>query len=723
MLSQPTRVLNARLSRAMLAILTVTLTVTIGRVATAAASTLRDPCTAAPKALTSTPANPFGANVTIFNPSMSVASINAALNATPPAGAGNRQFFFMPGTYGDPSVTPATVTTSNVIQAEVAPGTTIGGLGSSPCDVVINGALSINTDSLAIRDSQLSNLTINPIQAGVPAGGMLWFTSQTATIRRVNILGDLYASPVTQTPGSCETPCNPVTQGFQINIIPGVANGFVITDSVITGDVINADGLNRPGVEGNGGNSDIYFQQDAIGGYTGFGSDMVFSGTVGAPADNFGPGKISPYVAPGDITTVAFTPVVREAPFVYYEGNRFWVFRPSAQFNVRGPNWGTDRWDGDSLPLSSFYIATTAANDNAETMNAALNSGKNLLIGPGSYSLDAPVTVSRPNTVVMGLGDPVLEADNTATILVQDSAYGTVLSKFNANGRPFSATDIGPFASNQIVIGTTPGRGGSPIDPTVLNDVSTVSGATNALLLNQNYTIVNQSEIQTNNNSGDGYTTTNWTASDGNSGAIINGDHVTWQGIWLEHFKKTEATWNGEHGNVTFLENERPLTVPFDIPSEIGVQPHVWKMNANFDGYPALAVSPGVNQFTLNGFQSWSRLGNGCYCNVTSVITAPIKPGVTFHSLFTGEILGSTPPGTTPTGATVGGSFNIINQDGVSASVPFSTGPWGATSAWPYSDVAGHGATARVRDYPTPADYPRNPWESHTSGRRVPRGR
>jgi hypothetical protein len=710
--------MSARSSRPLRAALAVAFVATIVQVAGAAgaatASAATNPCAFAPKPVTSVSANPFGANVTIFNPSMSVASINAALNATPPAGDGKRQFYFLPGTYGDPSVTPATVTTSNVIQAEVAPGTIVAGLGSSPCDVVINGSLSINNGSLAIRDSQMSNLTINPIQADVPAGGMLWYTSQTATLRRVNILGNLYVSPVIQTPGGCQNPCDPVTQGFQINIIPGVANGFVITNSVITGDVINGDGLNRPGVEGNGGNSDIYFQQDKIGGYSGFGSDMVFNGTIGAPADNFGPGRISPYVPPGDITNVPFASVVREAPFVYYAAGQFRIFRPSAQFNVRGPNWSTDPWQGDSLPLSSFYIATVAAGDNAETMNAALKNGKNLLIGPGTYVLDEPITVSRPNRVIMGLGDPILRADNTATIFVKDSATGTVLSKFNADGRAFDPSDMGPFAENQIVIGSTPHGSGSPRDPTALNDISTVSGATNAILLNQNYTILNQGQIQTNNNSGDGYTTTNWTASSGNTGAVVNGDHDTWQGIWLEHFKQTEITWNGEHGDVTFLENERPLTVPFDTPGEIGVQPHVWKMNAHFDGYPSLAVAPTVYHFTLNGFQSWSRLGNGCYCNVTSVITTPVRPGVTFHALFTGEILGSTPPGTTPTGATVGGAFNLVNLDGVSASVPFSTGPWGATSAWPYSDVAGHGATARIRNFPTAADYPpvhpKGPW-------------
>ena len=79
-------------------------------------------------------------------------------------------------------------------------------------------------------------------------------------------------------------------------------------------------------------------------------------------------------------------------------------------------------------------------------------------------------------------------------------------------------------------------------------------------------------------------------------------------------------------------------------------------------------------------------------------------------------ILGSTPPGTTPTGATVGGAFNLVNQDGVSSTIPFSVGPWGATSAWPYSDVAGHGTTARIRDFPTAADH--RPARHHGPGGR-----
>jgi hypothetical protein len=93
--------------------------------------------------------------------------------------------------------------------------------------------------------------------------------------------------------------------------------------------------VNRPGTEGNGGNSDIYFQQDRIGGYSGFGSDMVFSGTVGAPADNFGPGSISPYAAPWRHHQRELYTGDPRGTFRLLRRAPFRVFRPSAQFNVR----------------------------------------------------------------------------------------------------------------------------------------------------------------------------------------------------------------------------------------------------------------------------------------------------------------------------------------------------------------------------------------------------
>ena len=75
---------GSRLARAALLVGCVVPVLLSGGVATASATT--NPCTSAPTPVASVPTNPFGANVTILDPSMSVASINAALNATPPAG-------------------------------------------------------------------------------------------------------------------------------------------------------------------------------------------------------------------------------------------------------------------------------------------------------------------------------------------------------------------------------------------------------------------------------------------------------------------------------------------------------------------------------------------------------------------------------------------------------------------------------------------------------------
>ncbi len=631
----------------------------------------------APKALTTDPSNPFGPNVTIFDPSESVSTINAALSASyTPA---NHEFFFLPGTYGDASATPATATTSNTIDAQVPSGSVVAGLGTSPCDVVINGNLGIYNDSLAIRPSQLENLTINPIEAGDPADTMTWSTSQEATWRRVNLLGNLLEAALPYTTGLCLNPCAPFP-GSGINGSGAVENGFEVANSNITGDVIDTNGQNTAGVSGLDGNSDPYIQGSTIGGAQGFGSDTMFAGdTGGVPATNFGAATASG--SAGSNINVTFLPEVRESPFVYYWHGQFYVFDPRVQFDRRGYDWRLGPFAGTSLPLSDFYLANSTT-DTAATINAALATGEDVLLEPGAYSVSAPLTVPSANEVILGLGEATVTATtNTPTIVVDDAATGTILAGFDANGMAFNATtNTGPYAAEQIEIGNTPNATGSLTDPTTLSDVSTISNSTTDELINQNDVLQNQAEIQSNNNSGNGYTTTNWPAeSSSDYGVIVNGNDVTLEGIWLEHFKMTEATWNGNGGQVIFLENELPLTIPY---SAAGVQPSFWMENSSFDGYPSLAVSPSVTSFTLTGMQSWSRFSSGCDCLVTSLITAPVKRHVSLNDIFSGQILGSVSlsggsaavgPGFPDfSGAIQGGVLNLINTDGVSSYIPYN---------------------------------------------------
>ncbi len=709
MLLHRRRVLGAltpRLTRTGLAVASVASVVLVGGVASASAATSpgcvgpHAPWGAAPQAPITYPTNPFGSNVTIFNPSESVSTINAALSAATSTRNAPREFFFLPGTYGSASATPETATTSNTIDAAVASGTIVAGLGASPCDVLINGALDITNDGLGIRPSQLENLTINPIESGDPADTMTWFTSQTATWRRVNLLGDLNVDITNPVAGPCTNPCTAANgDPFSADAYGGAANGFEIANSNITGDIVDTNGENTLGSAGENSNEDLYIQDSHVGGFQGFGVDQVFAGDTGAPPSDFGP-AIGNH-PPGDIDNVEHAPVVRESPFVYYQNGQFYVFDPSVQFDQRGYDWSLDN-TGTSLPLSDFYIAN-ATTDTAETLNSALSSGEDVLLTPGAYTLDAALTVPKRNQVVFGLGESTLTADNgTPTLVVNDRATGAVLAGFDANGSGNT------YPADQIVIGNTPNATGSPYDPTTLSDVSTISDATTDELINQNYVLQNQAEIQSTGGGTD--TATTWPEANNDYGAVVNGDHVTWEGIWLEHFKKTEATWNGQGGQVVFLENELPFTPPFTTD---GVPPSDWMLNANFDGYPSLAVSPNVRSFSLTGFQSWSRFDAGCYCLVTSLITTPVRRHVTFHDLFSGLILG-TSTSALPSGDTEGGVLNIVNTDGVSSYLPYDAS-WAGSSAFPHSDVYGHEVTARITDFPS--DYP-PPWRWFRRGSR-----
>ena len=67
-----------------------------------------------------------------------------------------------------------------------------------------------------------------------------------------------------------------------------------------------------------------------------------------------------------------------------------------------------------------------------------------------------------------------------------------------------------------------------------------------------------------------------WTLNTADTGLIVNGDHVTATGLFVEHYQKTEVIWNGEHGNVTFFQNE----LPYDPPSQ-----SAWRSAPGHDGY------------------------------------------------------------------------------------------------------------------------------------------
>jgi hypothetical protein len=61
---------------------------------------------------------------------------------------------------------------------------------------------------------------------------------------------------------------------------------------------------------------------------------------------------------------------------------------------------------------------------------------------------------------------------------------------------------------------------------------------------------------------GGGGSAATWTQPQSSYGIVANGDNDTFTGLWLEHFKKTQMTVNGQGDNVIFFEDEPPYTPP-----------------------------------------------------------------------------------------------------------------------------------------------------------------
>ena len=128
------------------------------------------------------------------------------------------------------------------------------------------------------------------------------------------------------------------------------------------------------------------------------------------------PGRLLPKPTPMNLRRFAETPVVREKPFLMVDAEgRYGVRVPSLVHDSAGITWKGGSTPGKTITLDRFYIAHAGV-DTAATMNAQLDAGKNLLLTPGIYELTEPIRVSRPDTVVMGLGfAPLKESASIST--------------------------------------------------------------------------------------------------------------------------------------------------------------------------------------------------------------------------------------------------------------------------------------------------------------------
>ncbi|MBG7697328.1 RICIN domain-containing protein [Streptomyces sp. MC1] len=523
--------------------------------------------------VTQSTSNPdLGPNVVVFDPSMSSSTIQGKLDTifkqqeTNQFGSQRYAVLFKPGAYN-----------ANV---NVGFYTQVLGLGLTPDAVTVNGAVHAEADWFQGNATQnfwrgAENLSVNPT-----GGGDRWAVSQAAAYRRMHLRGNLALDD------------------------GGWSSGGYLADSKVDGQV-------------NSGSQQQWLTRNSqLGSWTGSNWNMVFVGSQGVPATSF---PNPPY------TTVAQSPVTREKPFLYVDGSgNYQVFVPSVRTSSTATSWAGGSPAGTSLPLSQFYVVKPGAT--AAQINAALAAGQNLLVTPGVYHLDQTLQVTRPDTVVLGLGLATFVPDNGVTAMSVADVDGVKIA-----GLLF---DAGTTSSKTLVeVGPAGSTASHAADPTSLHDVyfrvggAGVGKAATSLVVNSDNVIGDHMWIwRADHGSGVG-----WTSNTADTGLVVNGDDVTMYGLFVEHFQKYQTVWNGNGGRTYFYQNE----MPYDPPNQAA-----W-MNGSTQGYAAYKVADSVTSHQAYG------LGSYCYFNVNPSVTAaraieaPDNPNVRFTSMVTVSLGGT----------------------------------------------------------------------------------
>jgi len=405
---------------------------------------------------------------------------------------------------------------------------------------------------------------------------MQWAVSQAVSLRRMHVRGDLV-----------------------LHQNRGWASGGWMSDSLVDGNV-------------DSGSQQQWISRNCDWkSWTGANWNMVFVGVVHPPE---GAWPSPPY------TKVAHTPVVREKPFLQANAaGEFSVRIPGLYSDSVGITWRGGETPGETIPITRFYIARPDV-DTAETINAQLAQGKNLILTPGIYELAAPIRVTRPHAVVLGLGFATLRPMKGTAAMTTTDDDGIEIA-----GLLF---DAGPSESPVLLeVGPEGSRARHANDPITLHDVffrvggAGVGRAKVSLRVNSNDTLVDHTWIwRADHGAGVG-----WELNTSENGLVVNGNQVTIYGLFVEHHQQFQVLWKGNGGRTYFYQSE----IPYDPPNQAS-----YTSTPGVNGWASYKVADGVTTHEAWGLGVYSVF---IYSDVglTRAIETPKSPQVRFHDMIT----------------------------------------------------------------------------------------
>jgi hypothetical protein len=510
----------------------------------------------------------FGPNVFIFSPSMPSSAIQHRIDEVYATqqhnefGEQRTALMFLPGDY--------------TVDIPVGFYTEVTGLGASPDGVHVTG--NVHSDASLPNNNATTTFwrAVEGFSLSPAGGAMQWAVSQAAPLRRMHIRGDIV-----------------------LHQHAGWASGGWMSDALIDGKV--KAGPQQQWISRN----------TEWGSWTGANWNMVFVGIPDPPAGEW---PTPPY------TKVAETPIVREKPFLQVDaaGNYF-VCVPSLRTQSVGITWHRGTTPGKTIPIDRFYIARPEM-DTAATINAQLAKGKNLLLTPGIYKLTEAIRITRPETVVLGLGYATLRPVNGTAAMTTADVDGVIVAGllFDAGMKQSPVLlQVGPAGSkarhiqNPISLHDVFFRvGGAGVGRTLVN-----------LEVNSSDTIIDHTWIwRADHGSGVG-----WSSNTSANGLIVNGDNVTAYGLFVEHHQQFQVLWNGNHGRTYFYQSE----IPYDPPDQVS-----YTSAPGTNGWASYKVSDGVTSHEAWGLGIYSVFLRP-HIVLTRAIEVPKTTDVRFHHMIT----------------------------------------------------------------------------------------
>ncbi len=523
----------------------------------------------------------FGGNTYIFSPEDDPKQVAETLDAIYEKQEANQfgeeryAIYFMPGEYDE------------TIEANVGFYTQVAGLGELPTDTKLQ---SLQCTARWLSDDPSNHNACCNFWRGVEnmelETNTVWAVSQATFMRRVQVDGALF-----------------------LHDEYGWCSGGFLADS-------NTDLMTDSGSQQQWLSRNCNWKA-----WMGSNWNMVFVGTEEGKNPT-GTWPVVPY------TEVEKTEVMQEKPFLIYDDEEgYMVYVPKERENAVGVSWKNGS-EGEKIPIDQFYVAKPEK-DTAETMNQALEEGKNLLLTPGIYDLEEPIVVNRPDTIVLGMGLATLRAAKGNVCLETGDVQGLILA-----GLLFDAGET--KSDNLLVVGSGDQKSEDNGKNIYLSDLFFRVGGTDTdtPVSVKCCATINSSHVVGDNfwvwraDHGDNVA---WEENKAENGIIINGDEVTMYALMVEHFEQYQTVWNGDHGKVYMYQSE----IPYDVPTQEVWMSHEGQKN----GYASFYVDGAVD-----AFEAWG-LGVYLYNRDASVeldtaMEVPDKNGVKVHNICTVMLTG-----------------------------------------------------------------------------------